>query len=169
MAVSSKRNAWQIRVSHTCSLGKLRRSVLHAKCSTNLLLPFQLVRGLTTVYLVGGLSVEEQQHNLRQTPILLGVICGCGVQPHWKSVDQNEEQWVNCNNKLEILLPLVLLIFYGIILNMCSCVILRRSIWALTVKCKNCSSMAPPYVTYPFVFLMIPYMSCIFGLMTFYK
>jgi hypothetical protein len=80
------------------------------KMQHHLILRFPLVCGLTKVFLVGGLGADEQQHSLRKAPIFLHVICGCGVEPQWKSSDQNEEHLVIWTNKFEILLPLTVLL-----------------------------------------------------------
>jgi hypothetical protein len=43
-----------------------------------------LVRGLKTVFLVGGLGVENHPNDLREVAILLRVVSFCGVCPNGK-------------------------------------------------------------------------------------
>jgi len=73
------------------------------------ILHFLPVRGLETIFLVGGLGVEEQQNSRREVPILLHVISFWEFRPKGKLSDQNHEHFTKCNNKFETLSPLLLL------------------------------------------------------------
>jgi hypothetical protein len=50
--------------------------------------------GLTTILVVGGLGVEDQQNGLREVPTLLGLIyfCGVGRTRKPRGLDELEQQ-----------------------------------------------------------------------------
>jgi hypothetical protein len=74
---------------------------MHNGTSPYNVLPF--VRGLTTIFRISGLDVEQQRDRFRQFLALLYVVYFCGVLEYRKSTDKIEEH-KNCNNKFEILL-----------------------------------------------------------------
>jgi hypothetical protein len=61
------------------------------------------VRGLTTIFRISGLDVEQQQNGFRQFLILLYVIYFCGALEYRKSTGKFQEH-MKCNNEMEILL-----------------------------------------------------------------
>jgi hypothetical protein len=61
-----------------------------------------LVRGLTTIFRISGLDVEQQQNGFRQFLLLLYVIYFCGALEYRKSTGKIQEH-MNGSNKFEIL------------------------------------------------------------------
>jgi hypothetical protein len=49
---------------------------------------------LTTIFLAGGLGVEDQRNGLRDVSALLHVAYFCGIGPRLGSPDQNREQQI---------------------------------------------------------------------------
>ena len=60
------------------------------------------MRGLTTIFQISGLDVEQQQNGFRQFLILLYVIYFCGVSECRKFTGKIQEH-KNFSNKFEIL------------------------------------------------------------------
>jgi hypothetical protein len=60
-----------------------------------------VVRGLTTIYLVGGLGVEVHPNSLREVLILPRKIF-CGVELKGKSTDRNQEHVMKCELEQKI-------------------------------------------------------------------
>jgi hypothetical protein len=64
---------------------------------------FLLVPGLTTIFWIGELGVEDNLNGLRQVPILRHVIYFCVAEPKTMSAHQSQEHKMSWNNKLEII------------------------------------------------------------------
>jgi hypothetical protein len=64
-------------------------------------LRFPFVRGLTTVLLVGGLGVDDEENGLRRFPLLLHVIPFRWDRAKRKPIDQNQEHLMNKSNQFE--------------------------------------------------------------------
>jgi uncharacterized protein YycO len=57
------------------------------------------VLGLTTIFWVGGLGVEDNLNGLRQVPSLRHVIYFCVVEPKMMPTHQSQEHKMTWNNK----------------------------------------------------------------------
>jgi hypothetical protein len=77
---------------------------------------FLSVHGLTTIFLVSGLGVQDQQ----KSPVLFYVVYSRGAGPQTKFSYENQEDSVNWNDIFETLLPLVTVNPYGTALSLSS-------------------------------------------------
>jgi len=128
MALSPKGKAWQFL---NCRI--TTNAFLQSKLQQILL--FLLVHGLTTILLVGGLADEDRQNGLRHVPIVLHVICLCGVGQN-TATDQNQEHLIHWNNKLAVLLIPLLLTSCGKVMSLCltNCLIMGKIVGPV-LKC----------------------------------
>jgi hypothetical protein len=64
------------------------------------------VHDLSTIFLLGGLGVEDQNSGLREVPMLLHAISVCGGGPNRNSAEQNRQHFMNGEKTLRDSLPL---------------------------------------------------------------
>jgi hypothetical protein len=76
------------------------------------------VRVLKTILLVGGLGVKDKQNGLGEVPILIRALSFSGVGTNKKSANHGQEQFMNRNNKFEIILLLLNFTPYGTALSL---------------------------------------------------
>jgi hypothetical protein len=72
-------------------------------------MPLPSSNRLATTFQVGGVVVENQVNSFRRVLVLAPVISCSSVGPNRRSADQNQEYFMEKNNKFKINLPLFLL------------------------------------------------------------